>query len=228
MSPDQEIPMSEPNPNEQVVLGSAVSGAELTADFQTMPGNRPEGPSRRAHEPVVATSVQIAAHEQTAMSSRVEAVGRWLARYGLVVVVGWIGLMKFTAYEAHGIHLYVANSPLMSWVYGSLSVRGFSAILGVIEVSVAILIAVRPFFPRASALGSALAVGMFLTTLSFLLTTPGVWEPSAGGFPALSGKPGQFLLKDLALLGISLWTLGEAWTASERRRRFAELRARTP
>jgi uncharacterized membrane protein YkgB len=50
------------------------------------------------------------------MSSRVEAVGRELARYGLVVVVGWIGLMKFTAYEAEGIRLYVTNSPLMSWV----------------------------------------------------------------------------------------------------------------
>ena len=80
----------------------------------------------------------------------------------------------------------------------------------------AVLIAARPFSPRASAVGSALAVGMFLTTLSFLITTPGVWEPSAGGFPALSGKPGQFLIKDLALLGISLWSLGEAWQTSER------------
>ena len=156
-------------------------------------------------------------HEQRAMSSRVEAVGRELARYGLVVVVGWIGLMKFTAYEAEGIRLYVANSPLMSWVYGFLSVRGFSAALGVVEVAVATLIALRPLAPRASALGSALAIGMFLTTLSFLITTPGVWEASAGGFPALSGKPGQFLIKDLALLGISLWTFGEAWRASERR-----------
>jgi uncharacterized membrane protein YkgB len=57
---------------------------------------------------------------------------------------------------------------------------------------------------------------MFLTTLSFLVTTPGVWEPSLGGFPALSHRPGEFLLKDLALLGISLWTLGEAWRAATR------------
>ena len=98
-----------------------------------------------------------------------------------------------------------------------MSVRGFSALLGVIEVFIATLIAARWYSPRASALGSALAVGMFLTTLSFLATTPGVWEQSAGGFPALSGKPGQFLLKDLALLGISLWSLGESWQASKRR-----------
>ncbi|HVX14808.1 MAG TPA: DUF417 family protein [Pirellulales bacterium] len=154
--------------------------------------------------------------EKSSLSSRVEAVGRELARGGLMVVVGWIGLLKFTAYEAEGIRLYVTNSPLMSWVYGLLSVRGFSAVLGVVEVAVAVLIATRPFSARASALGSALAVGMFLTTLSFLVTTPGVWEPSAGGFPFLSGKPGQFLIKDLALLGIALWSLGEAWHASER------------
>src|SRR5262245_9731700 len=154
-----------------------------------------------------------AAREKGSLSFRAEAAGRELARYGLVVVVGWIGLMKFTAYEAEGIRLYVTNSPLMSWVYGFLSVRGFSAALGVIEVAVALLIAARPLSPRASALGSALAVRMFLTTLSFLVTTLGVWEPSAGGFPALSGKPGQFLIKDLALLGISLWSFGEAWKA---------------
>src|SRR6516162_1124817 len=163
------------------------------------------------------TLMQDTAHEKRAMSSQVEAVGRELARYGLVVVVAWIGLMKFTEYEAEGISRYVTNSPLLSWVYGFMSVRGFSAVLGVVEVAVAVLIAARPFSPRASALGSALAVGMFLTTLSFLFTTPGVWEPSAGGFPALSGFPGQFLIKDLALLGISLWSLGEAWKASEQR-----------
>jgi uncharacterized membrane protein YkgB len=155
-----------------------------------------------------------AAHDT--LSSRVEALGRRLSRYGLVVVVGWIGLMKFTGYEAEGIRPFVVNSPLMSWVYGIMSVQGFSAVLGVVEVAIALLIAARPLSPRAAVGGSALAVGMFLTTLSFLITTPGVWEPSLGGFPALSALPGQFLIKDLALLGISLWSLGEAWHASER------------
>jgi uncharacterized membrane protein YkgB len=69
----------------------------------------------------------------------------------------------------------------MSWVYGFMSVRGSSAVLGVVELAIALLIAARPFWPRDSVLGSALALGMFLTTLSFLVTTPGVSEPSAGG-----------------------------------------------
>src|SRR5258708_8301295 len=115
---------------------------------------------------------QETAHQQRTMSSQVEAIGRELSRYGLVVVVAWIGLRKFTAYEAEGIRPFVANSPLMSWVYGFMSVQGFSAVLGVVEVAIALPVATRPFSPRASVVGSALAVGMFLTTLSFLGTTP--------------------------------------------------------
>src|SRR5579859_5785137 len=132
----------------------------------------------------MATLLQDTVSEKSSLSSQAEVVGRELARYGLVVVGAWIGLMKFTAYEAEGIRPFVANSPLMSWVYGPLSVRGFSTLLGVVEVATAVLIALRPFLPRASALGSALAVAIFITTLSFLVTTPGVWEQSLGGFPA--------------------------------------------
>ena len=33
------------------------------------------------------------------MGSRFEAIGSLVLRYGLVLVIGWIGLMKFTAYE---------------------------------------------------------------------------------------------------------------------------------
>jgi uncharacterized membrane protein YkgB len=44
----------------------------------------------------------------------------------------------------------------------------------------------------------------FIITLTFFLSTPGVAEPTAGGFPAISAVPGQFLLKDLVLLAASL------------------------
>jgi uncharacterized membrane protein YkgB len=154
--------------------------------------------------------------ETDGLGSRLETVGGEIARYGLVVTIAWIGFMKFTLYEAEGISAFVANSPLMSWVYHVMSVRSFSALLGVVEIAIAVLIAARWFSPRAAVVGSALATGMFLTTLSFMLTTPGVWEPTAGGFPALSAIPGQFLIKDLALLGISVWTVGEAWRAATR------------
>jgi uncharacterized membrane protein YkgB len=139
--------------------------------------------------------------------------GGVLARYGLVVVIGWIGLLKFTSYEAHGIQPLVANSPLMSWVYEIFSVTTFSTLLGVLEVGTAVLLAVKPWWPKLSALGSVVAIGLFLATISFLVTTPGVGEESAGGFPLLSST-GQFLIKDVALLGIAVWTLADALRAA--------------
>jgi reactive chlorine resistance protein C len=139
--------------------------------------------------------------------------GGTLARYGLVIVIGWIGLLKFTSYEAQGIQPLVANSPLMSWVYDVFSVTTFSILLGVLEVATAVLLAVKPWWPKLSAVGSVIAIGLFLTTISFLFTTPGVGEASAGGFPVLSSV-GQFLIKDVALLGIAVWTLGDALRGS--------------
>jgi len=151
------------------------------------------------------------------MGRRLNLIGLYVSRYGLVIVLLWIGGMKFTTYEAEGIKPLVANSPLMSWVYDVMSVTAFSAALGVIEIVLGLLIALRPLWPIGSAIGSVLAMVMFLTTLSFLFTTPG-WEPSLGGFPALSAMPGQFLLKDVVLFGVALLTAGEALEAAQAHR----------
>lgn len=142
-------------------------------------------------------------------------VGALAARYGLVIVIGWIGALKFTDYEAHGIQPLVANSPFMTWVYGIFSVTAFSTVLGVVEIATALLLAVKPWWPKVSVAGSVMAVGLFLATISFLVTTPGIWEASAGGFPALSST-GQFLIKDVALIGLAAWTLGDALRAIRR------------
>jgi uncharacterized membrane protein YkgB len=148
------------------------------------------------------------------VSSRaVEALTQVTGRYGLVLVLLWIGSMKFTAYEAEGISVFVSNSPFMSWAYSVFSVQGFAVLLGITEIIIASLIASRPFSPHTALLGSSLAVGMFVTTLSFIITTPGVWEPSAGGFPALSAVPGQFLVKDFVLLGSAVRLFSDDWRA---------------
>lgn len=144
---------------------------------------------------------------------QVEGFGKLIVRYGLVLILVWIGAMKFTAYEAQGIEPLVASSPLMSWLYGLMSKQAVSNILGVSEITTGILIALRPFSPRASAIGSLLGIATFLTTLTFLFSLPG-WEKSLGGFPALSGS-GGFLLKDLVLLGACVWSLGDSLRSSK-------------
>ena len=142
------------------------------------------------------------------LGARAETLGDHACRYGLVLILLWIGGMKFTAVEAQAIRPFVENSPLFAWTYPVFGVQGLSNLLGVTEILVGLLIAARPWLPRVSAVGSLLAVGMFLSTLSFLVTTPGAWADEIGGFPAI-GVLGQFLIKDVALLATAVWSFGE-------------------
>jgi uncharacterized membrane protein YkgB len=154
-------------------------------------------------------------------SRRTTAVAALVARYGLVVVIAWFGAMKFTHYESQGISHWVANSPLLSWVYNIMSIDAFGRLNGSIELIVAALLAVKPWFPKASVVGGIFASLFFVTTLSFMITTPGVGEASAGGFPVLSAD-GEFLMKDIALIGLALWLLADAIDATRRRAKIAK------
>ena len=153
----------------------------------------------------------IATSVTTNVSNNIPAtlmrVGHGVGRYGLVIVLAWIGFGKYVKMEAR---VLIEHSPLMSWIYDFLSVNAVARGLGTMEIVAALLIALRPWLPRISAVGSALAVVLFLGTISFLFTTPTVVATHAAGIPVLSALPGQFLLKDLVLIGVAIWTLGDA------------------
>lgn len=133
-----------------------------------------------------------------------------LLRWALVIVFVWIGGMKFTAYEAAGIAPLIKFSPLMSWLHQVFGVQGASNFVGIMELVTASALIVGARKRLFSIIGAAMSSATFATTLTFMLTTPGVFEPSAGGFPALSAMPGQFLLKDVVLLAASLVLLFNA------------------
>ncbi len=152
--------------------------------------------------------------ESQRAGAKIESIGGLIIRYGLVLVLLWIGGMKFTAYEAKGLESVVSTSPLLSWGYQVFSLQGFSNLLGVVEIVFAMLIAARPLAPLASAVGSFGAIGMFLITLSFFFSASGVWAKDYG-FPVLGGT-GQFLVKDFLLLGAAVWTAGESLRAARR------------
>jgi|SRR5271170_155475 len=170
--------------------------------------------------------------------ARLDRVGMGLLRLGLVVVLVWIGALKFAKYEADSIVPLVANSPVMSFFYhhpapeyrpymnkeGELNpahrqwhetngTYPFSTGLGIVIVSIGLLIALYPFLPQVSALGSFLLALMALTTLSFLVTTPEAWVPALGdpahGFPYLSGV-GRLIIKDAIMFGAAVTTMADS------------------
>jgi uncharacterized membrane protein YkgB len=178
-------------------------------------------------------------------ASKLDRLAMGMLRAALVLVLVWIGGLKFVNYEADSIVPLVANSPLMSFLYrqpaeyrshmnkeGELNPQhrswhqangtySFSHGLGIVIVSIGILIALYPFNPELSALGSFLLILMSCTTLSFLITTPEAWVPAIGdaehGFPYLSGA-GRLIVKDCIMLAAAVVTLADSAKSALRRR----------
>jgi uncharacterized membrane protein YkgB len=171
-------------------------------------------------------------------AANLDRFGMGMLRLGLVVVLVWIGGLKFASYEADSIVPLVANSPFMSFLYrypapeyrqhmnkegqvvlanqhwnASNGTYPVSYGLGVIIISLGVMIALYPIWPRVPALGSFLLILMTLTTLSFLVTTPEAWVPALGdpyhGFPYLSGA-GRLVVKDCIMLGAAILTMADA------------------
>lgn len=142
-------------------------------------------------------------------ASRLRTTGAFVLRYSLVFFLLFFGALKWTPAEAHAIQPMVSHSPFFFWLYPALGIQKGSELIGIVELIVGVLIAVRPWAPRASAIGGIAASGVFVITLSFLVTTPSV------------GESAPFLLKDITLLGAALWTAGEslgAWQSNSERR----------
>ncbi len=143
------------------------------------------------------------------------SVGLGILRYGLVFTLVLWGSFKFFEFEAAAIKPFIEHSPLLAWLNVALGIRKTSALLGVVEIAIGLLIALRRWFPRTSGVASLASSGMFLVTLSFLVTTPGVLNPAS--------QTGGFLMKDLFLLGAALCTAAEALLSSETPTRSTDL-----
>jgi uncharacterized membrane protein YkgB len=141
--------------------------------------------------------------------SKLETIGRGILRYGMAGVIGTIAAEKLTDYEVQNIRALLEHSPLFSWLQRRIGLKRTTRLVGVTELAIASLVAIPPRRSALSALGSLLALGMFATTLSFIASTPAARTRSTTGVPILSDV-GQFLIKDVVLVGASLLTLGES------------------
>lgn len=162
--------------------------------------------------PVLDRPVYLAAaadsSRTTLLVPALDRAGTLVLRYSLVLILLWFGVFKFTPTEARAIQPLFTHSPLFAWLYDVLSVRAVSNLVGMAEILIALLIALRPVAPRFSFLGSLGAVAVFVVTVSFLFTTPGAFALVDGLW--VPGGAGGFIIKDLSLLGAALYTAAEA------------------
>lgn len=139
--------------------------------------------------------------EKTKKTSNLNA-GILVMILATILVMLWLGAAKFYDFEAKAIQNLVGNHPLMSWMYQVMDYRTVSNIIGISEMSTALLLIIGLFRKIVLKYAGALMILTFITTTSFLFTTPGI-SSFKQGFPVTD----FFILKDLVFLGlgITLW-----------------------
>lgn len=140
------------------------------------------------------------------LSVNVQKLGEIIALAGVVLPLALIGLFKFTQYEIDALVPAISGTPWLSWMYPVFGEAGASYFLGVVEIVTAVLLIASYWSPKAAIIGGALASFTFVVTLSLMLSL-GFWHEELG-FPFISSF-GQFLIKDVALLGVSLTVLAK-------------------
>lgn len=135
---------------------------------------------------------------------KIENLGYTIGVIATVTVLLWIGIFKFTPGEAAAIKNYVSHSFLMNWMYSVFSTQQVSNIIGVFEIITGISLIASFWNQRIGLIAGILTLIIFITTLSFLITTPGIWR-------IIEGVPVTdfFVVKDLAFLAIALLVIGK-------------------
>lgn len=149
------------------------------------------------------------------MNSNTATLG--ILRATMVVVFLAFGYVKFFPFEADGVEPLIAAHPLLSWLLPLFGKAGASAFLGVVEITAGLLLLAGYLSAWANLAGGLLTMVTFFITVTLFFVLPGVFEASAGGFPAISGT-GGFLLKDAVLFATGLVFAQQGWADVQRMR----------
>ena len=127
---------------------------------------------------------------------------------GMIVMLLWAGSYKMTAPGAEGIVPLVSNSPLIWWHFKLFGPYIGADIIGLTEITAAILIIAGYLRPKAGIIGGLIASLMFFITSTMVITTPGaiISVPGIHGMRYLSFL-GLFLFKDVISLGVSFYLI---------------------
>lgn len=127
---------------------------------------------------------------------------------GMIVMLLWAGSYKMTAPGAEGIVPLVSNSPLISWHFKVFGPYIGSDLIGVTEITAALLMIAGYLKPKAGIVGGLIASVMFFVTSTMVITTPGAIIAVHGiRHMRYMSFLGLFLFKDVISLGVSFYLI---------------------
>jgi uncharacterized membrane protein YkgB len=124
---------------------------------------------------------------------------------GMIVMLLWAGSYKMTAPGAEGIIPLVSHSPLISWQFKLFGPYVGSDLIGITEITAAILMIAGYLWPKAGIAGGLIASLMFFITSTMVITTPGSTTVVHG--MRYMSFIGLFLFKDVLSLGVSFYLI---------------------
>ena len=128
---------------------------------------------------------------------------------GMIVMLLWAGSYKMTAAGAEGIIPLVANSPLISWHFKLFGPYVGSDLIGLTEITAAVLMIAGYWKPKAGVIGGLIACVMFFITSTMVITTPDAIVAVHGiSHMRYMSFLGLFLFKDVISLGVSFYLIG--------------------
>ena len=125
---------------------------------------------------------------------------------GMILMLIWGGLYKMTVPGAEGIVPLVSNSPLISWHFKVFGIYLGADLIGLTEITSALLLLIGLFKPGVGILGGTIGVVIFFTTSTMVISTPGALT-HVNGMSYLSTL-GLFLFKDIISLGANFYFIG--------------------
>ncbi|KGJ94626.1 DUF417 family protein [Colwellia psychrerythraea] len=122
-------------------------------------------------------------------------VKAWISILPVLLVLLWIGGMKFTLLEAQGIEGLVKSSPFMGWLYNFFSIQTTSNIIGVYDLIAVVMLILAIYSPKLTVPAILMSGMVFVVTQTFLIS----FSASLSSETLLS-TTGHFLIKDLWFL----------------------------
>jgi uncharacterized membrane protein YkgB len=127
---------------------------------------------------------------------------------GMIVMLLWAGSYKMTAPGAEGIAPLVSHSPLIWWHFKLFGPYIGSDIIGITEITAAILLIAGYFRPKAGIVGALITTLMFFITSTMVLSTPGAIIAVHGiKYMRYMSFLGLFLFKDVISFGVSFYLI---------------------
>lgn len=162
--------------------------AETTAEFSVSPGRGIQGALLKAAAWIDSRNIPF-----------------FVTSIGMIVMLLWAGRFKMTSLGAQSITPLVIHSPLISWQFRLFGPYIGSDIIGLTEITAALLYIAGYFKAQAGIVGGLITTFMFFITSSMLVTTPGAII-SFHGMRYMSFL-GLFLYKDVLAFGASLYLI---------------------